>query len=144
MASSEREFTVPGIPKAKGRPRFFRRGTHVGTYTDKASAAFEDSVAFHAQAAGITLMEGPVRISITAIWPMKGQPRKTSPRPSIWKPTRPDLDNVIKSICDGLNGIAFQDDSQVCVVIARKVHAAQGEGARTIVKLEEIEEGVSG
>src|SRR5882724_10145852 len=33
---------------------------------------------------------------------------------------RPDLDNCIKSIKDGLNGVAWNDDCCVCEVVASK------------------------
>jgi Holliday junction resolvase RusA-like endonuclease len=40
------------------------------------------------------------------------------------KPTgRPDLDNVIKSILDALNGVAYSDDSAVISVTAEKRYA---------------------
>ena len=34
---------------------------------------------------------------------------------------KPDLDNIMKSICDGLNGIAYADDSQICSSIVKKI-----------------------
>ena len=37
-----------------------------------------------------------------------------------YKLTKPDLDNVLKSILDGLNGVAFKDDSQVVSIKAEK------------------------
>jgi len=33
---------------------------------------------------------------------------------------RADLDNILKSILDSLNGFAYDDDSQVCEIIASK------------------------
>jgi len=33
---------------------------------------------------------------------------------------RPDLDNVLKSICDGCNGVVWSDDSVVAAIYARK------------------------
>lgn len=34
---------------------------------------------------------------------------------------KPDIDNVIKCVMDGLNGIAFADDRQVTLVVAEKL-----------------------
>lgn len=35
--------------------------------------------------------------------------------------TKPDVDNVIKCVMDGLNGVAFADDRQVTLVVAEKL-----------------------
>ena len=48
---------------------------------------------------------------------------------------RPDLDNVVKAICDGLNGLAYVDDSQVSSIEARKIW---GPLARTVVTVEAL------
>ena len=33
---------------------------------------------------------------------------------------KPDLDNLVKSVLDGLNGIAYVDDNQIIDIEARK------------------------
>ena len=39
--------------------------------------------------------------------------------------TKPDIDNLTKSILDALNGIAFVDDSQIVQITAAKEYAAE-------------------
>ena len=34
---------------------------------------------------------------------------------------KPDMDNIVKVIADALNSVAYQDDSQVVLVKAKKV-----------------------
>ena len=119
-------FTIPGIPAAKGRPRFLSRGGFIRAYTDQKTVAYEALVGLYAQQAGIEPVKGPIAVTIRAFWPSKGAPRKRTPRPEAWRVGRPDLDNVIKAILDGLEGIAFDNDSQVVVIAADKRHAAQG------------------
>ena len=54
---------------------------------------------------------------------MKGQPNKhgLAKLGGEELPTKkPDLDNVLKAVLDGLNGIAFVDDSQVVAITVRK------------------------
>lgn len=41
---------------------------------------------------------------------------------------KPDLDNVIKAVLDGLNGKAFFDDKQVTMIYAKKLDRTQAQG----------------
>ena len=42
------------------------------------------------------------------------------------KPTkRPDLDNFLKAVVDGCNGILFRDDAQVTKIIVEKIYASE-------------------
>lgn len=49
---------------------------------------------------------------------------------------RPDADNIAKAILDALNGLAYDDDSQIVDLTVRKFWAREG-GA--MVRLEEVE-----
>ena len=40
---------------------------------------------------------------------------------------KPDCDNIIKIICDALNGLAYRDDAQIVEVSIRKAYADDGE-----------------
>lgn len=46
---------------------------------------------------------------------------------------RPDLDNLVKTVCDALNGIAFEDDSALVQIVASKIYS---ENPRTEITLE--------
>ena len=35
--------------------------------------------------------------------------------------SKPDIDNIIKALCDALNGVAYEDDSQVVKIAAEKI-----------------------
>ena len=35
--------------------------------------------------------------------------------------SKPDVDNVIKCVMDGLNGVAYSDDKQVTLIVAEKL-----------------------
>ena len=102
---------IPGKPVAKGRPRFGKGKV----YTPKKTADFENTVAWMAKAAmgSRKPLEGPVKIHITASFKSN---KKT------WHVNRPDADNIEKGILDGLNGIAFLDDSQVCCKTFHKIN----------------------
>ena len=48
-------------------------------------------------------------------------------------PGRPDIDNYLKAVLDGCNGVAFLDDSQVVAVYATKRYA-ETDGVRVIIE----------
>jgi len=123
-------FGVDGIPVAKGRPRFARRGNFVKTYTDNKTLAWEDQVrqsAVNAMGPSEPL-ETPVtlclyfRIPIPASWSKKRQERAKAQdeRPA----KKPDWDNLGKAVSDALNGVIYKDDSQIVSAHIKKVYSA--------------------
>ena len=57
------------------------------------------------------------------------------------RPTKkPDIDNILKSLFDGLNKTAFSDDTQIISVEAEKYYAPQEKLVVDIISLEEIYE----
>ena len=117
-------FIVPGKPVPKGRPRFaFRGRTVVSVRTDKKTKQYEDRVRFFAvgaMAGSSKVPAGvPVRLDVLAIHPRPIKyNRKKDPDASFFKVTRTggDLDNHIKAVSDALNGVVYEDDSQVSVI----------------------------
>lgn len=112
-------FFVPGVPGRKGRPRFSRRGPRVVAYTDDATHEFESRVALAGSWSFDTPFSGPIQLAVTAVYPrtsdlsrvLRSGPKHPVLR--IDKTSSPDLDNVIKAVTDGLNGVAWLDDKQV-------------------------------
>jgi Holliday junction resolvase RusA-like endonuclease len=112
-------FTVPGQPVAKGRPKIGSRNGQPMMYAPERTVSYESTVKlFAAQAMrGRPLITGPVRLvmnvalQIPASWSGKKQ---RAARTGESLPTgKPDADNVIKMICDALNGVVWKDDTQV-------------------------------
>ncbi len=106
-------------PEPKARPRATKRGV---MYTPKKTKLFEDMIRFHTEAnmEGSEPMQGSLEVRLvlsfkySASWPQK----RKIPQPHIM---RPDLDNLVKSITDGMNGIAYQDDCQISKLVCEKV-----------------------
>lgn len=104
---SSKTFVVEGPPQPKERPR---RGFNGRWYTPKATAAYEHKVGACALAAGLRpdaaeSHAGEYRV-VVRLW-FKDRRRR-------------DVDNVVKSILDGLNGIAFVDDSQIAEMTVQR------------------------
>lgn len=131
-------FTVPGVPVGKGRPKFARRGNFVTTYTPEKTASYENLVKLAAAEAmeGRAMITGHVELNlwlhVTA--PASWSKKKTAAaligevRPT----TKPDIDNVLKAICDAMNEIVWKDDSQVVSCTVHK-HYDEIAGARVVV-----------
>lgn len=115
-------FTIPGEPVAKGRARSFVRNGHVAHYTPEKTARYENLVKLAAQQAmnGKPPIEGPITLSVSAYMPIPQSWSKKKQECPGAHTKRPDLDNIIKSIKDGLNGVAWHDDSQVTDIVASK------------------------
>lgn len=135
-------FEIPGEPTAKARPRATMMQGRARLYTPAKTEKYEARVALFAQQAmaGRPVIEGPVALSVTALfpipasWPKKRQAAARAGTEQHIK--RPDLDNVLKAIKDGLNGVAWKDDSQVCVL--RECRKGYSDTPRVLVTVEAI------
>jgi Holliday junction resolvase RusA-like endonuclease len=127
-------FTIPGIPRGQGRPRFARIGAHVRAYDPAESRNWKALVAMAAQAAGVQMIDGPVAILIVAHLPRpKRLMRKRDPEGPIPATCKPDADNILKGCLDALNGIAYADDAQVAAARVMKYYHGKADRPLTVV-----------
>lgn len=120
------KFTIQGEPKAKARPRVGR----FGTYTPQQTVQYENWVkeCYLLQCKN-THLEGQLCARIIAYF---GIPKSTNKknrtamlRGDICCTKRPDVDNIAKIVLDSLNGLAYDDDSQVVELNIRKMYAEE-------------------
>lgn len=124
-------FTIPGPPQGKARPRVVRAKSGISlTYTPDKTVAYEELVRirFKAVAQGFRFPDdAQIGIQITACYPVpasKSKKIKAAMLAGEVNPTKkPDCDNVIKIICDALNGLAYRDDQQITLAQIRKKYA---------------------
>ena len=116
-----------GEATAKGRPRL---GKH-GVYTPNKTKTYERwiRICFQNEYPAFEPLETPISLLIT-VW--KKIPKSTSKKRrqemllgEMLPTTKPDVDNIAKSICDALNGFAYKDDSQVCSLVIQKLYAEE-------------------
>ena len=111
-------FTVPGEPQGKGRARIGKVGNFARMFTPAKTVAYEGLIAMAAQQAmGQTPMFlGACAIEIEAVCSMPKSMTKKDRAKALdgsLRPTKkPDGDNVLKAVCDGLNGVLWKDDVQ--------------------------------
>ena len=123
-------FQVEGDPKGKGRPRFSRFGKFTRVYTDKQTLDYEALIKFFAaEAMGSTdLLETPVSVFLYirhAVPQSYSKKRTEACLSGLEQPCKkPDIDNIVKTFLDGMNGAIFKDDTQVVDLHVKKVYSA--------------------
>ena len=138
MEKYKAEFEVPGEPKGKGRPRF---STKTGrAFTPQNTLYYENLIGFQYKITNKDkYCENPLEIRITCFYTIPksfSKKKRELALDGLIRPTKKvDIDNVAKIILDGLNKIAYRDDSQVVTLIVKKFY---GEKPFVRVELEEV------
>ncbi|NBW13846.1 MAG: RusA family crossover junction endodeoxyribonuclease [Caulobacteraceae bacterium] len=105
--------TIPGKPYAKARPRFSRKTGRA--YDPKENVKAKASIGTIALPHFPRPITGPVWLNVICVFEVpKSWPKKRRAA-ALGGPhtSKPDCDNVVKSIKDGLTRIAWADDAQV-------------------------------
>ena len=128
-------FTLDLKPQPKQRPRFNGKSNRV--FTAKETIQFERSVRTLAISHISEPLMGAVRLKALLVYPHLKKDGKARPERK-YKETRPDLSNLIKSLEDGLQSVAFNDDAQIVSLSAEKIYGAFGESPHIEVTLEAL------
>lgn len=136
------QFIVPGKIRGKARPRF--SGNRC--YKVKADSIYEKNIRDAFIEAGGIKSDKYIRMTLEmnfAVPKSYTKKRRASCLEGLERPAKkPDVDNIIKNICDGLNPHgefegAYNDDIQVIEIIARKYYTGLDEDYIKVI-LEEI------
>lgn len=123
--------TIPGEPVAKARPKLGTVNGHAMAFTPAKTRRYEDIVRQTAvQAWGRPLLaDTPVFLTVRFY---RGIPKSWSKREQdaalrgLRRPvSKPDLDNLVKSVTDGLNGVVYYDDAAIVETTSGKFYAAE-------------------
>lgn len=123
------KFFVPGVPVAKGRPRVRVVKGRPMLYTPDETRDYEELVATVAKAAMAGLpptgaavsVFADVLLPVPASWSKRKREDALAGR--IFAKVRPDSDNYLKAIKDGMNGVVYLDDGQSVRSTAQKRYA---------------------
>ena len=133
------EFVVYGRIMPKERPRVVRGRV----YTPKRTKDSEENIGFAYKIAhhGKRFERGvPLRLSADFFFvgPKSSKKKAAQMLSGEIRPTKRgpgDADNLLKTVADALNGVAYEDDSQIVEVEARKYF---GEEYKTVIRIEEV------
>lgn len=138
MSNQVANFVIPGTPVSKQRPRVMRNGF---TYTPKKTVDHERLIqqSFKLRCPRFNLTEKKLRVSFEFYFtpPKSTSKKKYNELINKTCDNNKDLDNLIKTVLDALNKVAYKDDRQVVCLTAQKLWA---ENSFTKVEIEEIEE----
>jgi len=119
------KYVIPGNPIALSRPRFGTRKV----YDSQKNEKLITSISLRNQHGDNPLETGCVLLNVTFYMPVA--PSRAKFRDSLmgtYHYYTPDISNLIKYVEDCANGIIFKDDSQIVIVLAKKIY---GDPART-------------
>ena len=119
----ETQFVIPGDPVGKQRPKASFQQRRI--YTPEKTISYENFVK-HCYYGHPHFCDRTVAVYMKVYLPIpssstkkkKEQMLENEIRPS----KKPDIDNVIKSVLDGLNGVAYEDDKQVVRLFVEKFY----------------------
>ena len=138
---------IPGVPVAQPRYKIANRGKYVGKYlptvkrngrkVEHPITAYRARVVQAARQVCSEPIQGAVAIMIRVVYPRPQKYlAKKYPDERLYYPSCPqDWDNIGKGICDSLNGIAYDDDHQICSVGMLKQMVGRDEEPHTYVEL---------
>ncbi|PTH23154.1 RusA family crossover junction endodeoxyribonuclease [Staphylococcus auricularis] len=125
---------VQQAPKGAPRPRFRNTGKFVQTYMP---ASYTQHKQFIQKQLPQAMLETNLKIEIYFYYK---PPKSWSKKRKVialgkYKETKPDIDNLIKTVLDAGNNHLWKDDKQIVDIRSFKQY---GEEAKIIMKLEEI------
>ena len=134
------KFTIPIEAQSKQRARTFIRNGKSCTFTPKKTVNFENFVKMYVNSQPHKYYDSELLfMSIKIFLPLpKAKYRKRNPVDEQFCKGRRDLDNMVKSIKDALQGVLYKNDNQICEMYLAKYYAAQGEPGRIEIEIENV------
>lgn len=141
LAEHEAELIINIEPIGKARPRVTARGPFAHAYTPKKTKDYEHTIKneYLKKYGYNNILQGPIEAETKAYFSIpkssSKKEKKDMLKNKIKHTHKPDCDNFAKAVLDALNGVAFNDDSQIIRLKAEKFYS---ENPRVEITLKEI------
>lgn len=126
------KFKVPGAPKGKHRPKFSTINGFAQAIKVVSDVEYENIIKLLfglAKAKDYDLFDKPIKMRIEAYFPIPKSFSKKQASAAVsgvlFPQKKPDADNIAKIVCDALNGVAYNDDTQVVSLTVLKKYAIE-------------------
>lgn len=121
-------------PIGSPRPRFRNTGRYVQTYMPASYTKHKD---FIREQMPNVLLNGNLKVTLSFYFkvPKSWSNRKKLLAIGQYKRTKPDIDNLIKTVLDAANDHLWKDDNQIVEIHSFKQYA---EGPKIILEVEEV------
>lgn len=134
---------VPGEPFAKQRPRAAKKGRYITVYTPRETKLYEEKVRkIYNSMYGSFQLEGALTANIEGHFSVPSSVSKKKQQDmldgKIPHTKKPDCDNMGKVCLDGLNNIAYNDDSSINKLIISKQYSETAKTRITIIENKNI------
>ena len=128
--------TIPLIPMPAPRPRFSK----FGTYNPKSYTEYKKNLLQLARIQSKSYFNGGIKLEVVFYMQIPASLSKKKQSElieQVYHIKKPDTDNLIKSVKDSLEGTFYKNDSQVCVVDAKKVYSHKPRTEINLISLEQ-------
>lgn len=122
-------YFVAGVPKPQARPRMFRRGSFVSTYSPK-TKWFSDVVKASKEKkqlmkeCGLNQFVKEIALELVFNMPIPKNTSKKKRAMLKFVTKKPDIDNLAKAVMDAIGKVEiWRDDSQIAILKASKVYS---------------------
>lgn len=138
---------ILGTPTPKQSARFRiikgKKGNFVSFYQKKSVKDAAKSIADQIREQlpkGFEIIDSPIQMDILFVFPplkswSKKKLKQLEDGETIYKDTKPDIDNTTKNLLDAMEKLVFANDSRICRIRIQKIY---GFKPRTEVNLKEI------
>lgn len=141
------QFYIPGKPQGKARARTFydKKAGRMRSVTPENTVLYENHIiqSYLNAAKKPQMLQGALEVSIKAYFPIPKSTTKKARKQiedgEVFPTKKPDADNIAKVICDALNQIAYQDDTQVVELTVTKHFETEDNPVGVVVKIKECE-----
>ncbi|MEM5397319.1 RusA family crossover junction endodeoxyribonuclease [Staphylococcus gallinarum] len=110
------------VPVSSPRPRFRNTGKFVQTYMPQSYMTHKENLRWQMP---MLMIDKPIKLIIEFYFPLlkSWSKKKRVAMIGQYKRTKPDIDNLIKTVLDAANGHLWKDDNQIVEIQSFKKYA---------------------